>query len=427
MYSRWLFITLLGVSGVVFAGNSPLTLEAALSAAELSHPDVALFMADIATAKADVAAANAGQDLTVRVEGVLRQGRPTTGGTEWRADNSGRVIARKNLYDFSRTSSAIDAAEAELAAREQVFISSRDQHRLDVMTRYFDVLTADHQYAADNELMAVTFVSFDNARDRLVLGQISRSQLAVVEAKFQDIREQRNASLARQRLTRSALANAMNRPGELASELVDPVLPENDLKFPDYETLLPVVLDSNPIWLAQKQLLIAEQKRLDSLRNETSPTLDAELEAGDYNRDAITRNSMSGALIMTWPLYQGRRIDARIARAQAQFAKLQASSEGLKLTLSQALLQTRLEIDQLRNSARPAAKQQINYRDIALDRSRAEYELELKTNLGDSMAQTMTAQLRARGVEYRLALAIARLSALVGQPANVLSQMTAKP
>ena len=423
MRSAWLLITLLGLGGMAEA--APLTLADALAAADQAHPDVAMAEADVASAKADVTAAGARQDLTVTVEGVLRQGRPTAGSPDWRADNSGRVVARKNLYDFSRTSSTVDAAEAELAAREQALISSRDQHRLEVMARYFDVLIADQQYAADNEFMAVVYVSFDNARDRMELGQLSRPDLAVLEAKYQDIREKRNASLARQRLARSALANAMYRPGELASDLVDPALAENDLKLPDYETLLPVVLAHNPTWLAQQQLLTASQKRLDSLRHENSPTLDAEVEAGQYSRDALTRNSVSGGLIMTWPIYQGRRVDARIAREQAQFAKLQAATEGLKLSLSQALLQTMLEIDQLRNSARPAAKQQISYRDIALDRSRAEYELELKTNLGDSMAQTMTAQQRARGVEYRLALAIARLAALTGEPANALSQLTA--
>ena len=423
MRSGWLLITLLGLGGMAEA--APLTLADALAAADQAHPDVAMAEADVASAKADVTAASARQDLTVTVEGVLRQGRPTAGSSDWRADNSGRVVARKNLYDFSRTSSTVDAAGAELAAREQALISSRDQHRLEVMARYFDVLIADQQYAADNEFMAVAYVSFDNARDRMELGQFSRPDLAVLEAKYQDIREKRNASLARQRLARSALANAMYRPGELASDLADPVLAENDLKLPDYETLLPVVLAHNPAWLAQQQLLTASQKRLDSLRHENSPTLDAEVEAGQYSRDALTRNSVSGGLIMTWPIYQGRRVDARIAREQAQFAKLQAATEGLKLSLSQALLQTMLEIDQLRNSARPAAKQQISYRDIALDRSRAEYELELKTNLGDSMAQTMTAQQRARGVEYRLALAIARLAALTGEPANALSQLTA--
>lgn len=426
MRRGWLLIAMLGVANPAFSVSSPLTLAEALAAADESHPDVMMAQSDVAAAKADVTAASARQDITVTVEGALRQGKPTMGNTDWRNDNFGRVIARKNLYDFSRTSSAVDAANAALVAREQALISSRDQHRLEVMARYFDVLMADQQYAADNEFMAVAYVNFDNSRDRFELGQISRVDLAALEMKYQDIREKRNAALAQQRAARSALANAMNRPGELAADVVDPALADNELKLPEYEALIPVVLAHNSTWLSQQQTLVAAQKRLDSLRKETSPTLDAEFEAGNYSRDSLTRNSVSGGLVMTWPIYQGRRIDARIGREVAQFDRLQAVTQNLKMSLLQTLLQTIQEIEQLRNSARPAAKQQIKYRDIALDRSRADYELELKTNLGDSMAQTMTAQQRARSVEYRLALAIARLSALTGEPVSALNKLANK-
>jgi hypothetical protein len=68
----------------------------------------------------------------------------------------------------------------------------------------------------------------------------------------------------------------------------------------------------------------------------------------------------------------------------------------------------------LRGGSRAAADRQIEYRDWALERARAEYELELKTNLGTSMAETQMAQLRRKQVEYRLALALARLQALSG-------------
>ena len=42
--------------------------------------------------------------------------------------------------------------------------------------------------------------------------------------------------------------------------------------------------------------------------------------------------------------------------------------------------------------------------------------MELRTNLGTSMAETQSARLRRRAVEYRLALALARLEALLGTP-----------
>ncbi|MEQ1668191.1 MAG: TolC family protein [Sulfuriferula sp.] len=417
----WLFVLLAGYTLNSLA--AALTLEHALATVDAHHPDVAVIEADVAAAKADVIAADARRDLTVTVEGALRQGRASAGNDEWRADNSGRIVARKNFYDFARTQSAVDAAQSELDARELSLLSGRDQQRLAIMARYFDVLNADQQYAADNEFMAVAYVSFDNARDRMALGQLSRVDVATLEARYQDIREKRNASLARQRATRSALANAMNQTGVLASDVAEPALVTNDAPVPEYEDLLPVLFAHNTTWLAQQAALTAAQQRLASLRHETSPSLDAEVEAGEYSRNASTRNNVSAGLVLTWPVYQGRRVDARIAKEQALFQKLQATSAGLNMRLSQTLLDTLLDITQLRNSARPAATQQINYRDIALDRSRAEYELELKTNLGDSMAQTMTAQLRARNVEYQLALAWARLSALLGTPVVELGKL----
>jgi hypothetical protein len=103
-----------------------------------------------------------------------------------------------------------------------------------------------------------------------------------------------------------------------------------------------------------------------------------------------------------------------MARELAQKERSAAELDKLKLDLADTLLSILQEIEWLRGSSRPAADKQIEYRDWALERSRAEYELELKTNLGTSMAETQVAQLRRKQVEYRLALALARLEALSG-------------
>jgi outer membrane protein TolC len=119
---------------------------------------------------------------------------------------------------------------------------------------------------------------------------------------------------------------------------------------------------------------------------------------------------------LSWPLYSGNRVDALMAREQAQFQRLQAESEKLALDLEQAVLDAWLEIGELQRVERNAARKNSDYRDLALERSRGQYEVELKTNLGDSMAATMEAKLRERKTEYRLALAFARLEALLGLP-----------
>lgn len=402
------------VSPIALAGT--LTLKAALAAADSAHPDLLMAEADRDSAAAERDIAGSQRDTRIDLEGILRSGRPTAGVPDFSSDNSIRLTARKTIYDFGRSDDAELAANFELSAREADLTSTLDQRRLDIMARYFDVLLADMEYTVDNELMAVYYVNYDQGKDRLAQGQISSVELAELESRYQDILLKRNASAERQRLARAMLANAMNQPGVLPGDLEDPALPGNQRTLPDYETLLPVMLNNNPRLHAQQEMLAASQQRIASLRAETGPTLDAEIEAADYSRTATTRNSYSAGLILTWPLYQGNRSDSRVAREMARFNKLQAGTEKLKMDLTQALLQTCLDITRLQGTARDAARKYTQYRDLQLERSRGLYELELKSNLGTSMSETSDARLRSRRNEYQLALSFARLEALLGKP-----------
>lgn len=411
-------VSLCFIVAPVFSAETgkPLTLAEALSATDQAHPDllVAQFDRDIALADVDLAASR--QDLNVNFEGILRSGRQSTGNNDFARDNSVRLTARKTLYDFGRTDAAQLAAQSEVNAREAELIGARERHRIEIMARYFDVLIADQQYTADNEFMAVAYISFDQGRDRLETGQISQLDLAELEARYQDVFVKRTASEQRQRVARALLANAMNQTGKLPDDLEEPILSENQRVVPEYESLIPVMQDNNPRLRAQQEMLVAAQKRLDAVRAEYRPLLDAEVQAADYSRSAATRDEVSAGLILSWPLYQGKRVDARMAREQAMFHKLQATSEKLKIELTQALLEIHFEILQLQRAGRSSAQKQVEYRDLQLEKSRALYDLELKTNLGTSMAETVAANLRKRKNEYQLALAFARLEALLGKP-----------
>jgi len=400
------------------ASAEKLTLDEALAAVTAAHPDRRLAESELAIARADRDEAASRQDFNLYLDGALRTGhRPWElgpHGDDWMPDNIGRIVARKPLLDFGRSSQAIAAADQEIAARQAALFNVQNLRRIDIMARYFDVLLADMQYAAENEFMAVAYVSWDNAKDRFEVGQISQPELLKLEADYQDIRERRNASLQRVRSTRQKLAHAIYRPGELPSELVEPLLKDNARPVPEYESLQPLVMAKNPRVLALQAQIEAADARLAAVRAERNPTLDAEVIGADYSRPSTTRDDLSAGLVFNIPLYQGGRVDSRIARELAQKERSVAELEKLKLDLADTLLVTLQEIEWLRESSRPAADRQIEFRDWALERSRAEYELELKTNLGTSMAETQMAQLRRKQVDYRLALALARLEALSG-------------
>lgn len=389
-----------------------LTLDEALAAVSAAHPDRRVAESELVLSRAERDQAASQKDFSLFLDGSLRSGRRPDG--DWEPDNVGRIVARKPLLDFGRSSHAIAAADQEIVARQAALFNVESLRRIDIMARYFDVLLADMQYAADNEFMAVAYVSWDNARDRFEVGQISQPELLKLDADYQDIRERRNASLQRVRSARQKLAHAMYRPGKLATELAEPALKDNARPVPEYESLLAWVMDKNPRVLALQAQVAAADARIASIRAERNPVLDAEVIGGGYSRESTTRDELSAGLVFNIPLYQGGRVDALMARERAQKERSAAELDKLRLDLADTLLATLQEIEWLRGSSRPAAERQIEYRDWVLERARAEYELELKTNLGPSMAETQVAQLRRKQVEYRLALAFARLEALSG-------------
>lgn len=408
--TAWVALLAWALSGT--ASAEQLTLEEALASVESPHPDRRVAESELALARANREEAGSRQDFSLFLDGNLRTGRRPDG--DWKPDNIGRIVARKPLFDFGRSSQAIAAADQEVAARQEALYSVENLRRIDIMARYFDVLMADRQYAADNEFMAVAYVAWDNANDRYKVGQISQPSLLKLEAEYQDIRERRNASQQRMRSARQQLAQAIYRPDTLPVDLVEPELKDNARPVPEYETLLPWVMTKNPRILALQAQLSAAGARLAAIRAERNPILDAEVIGAGYSRESTTRDEASAGLVFTIPLYQGGRVDARVARELAQKDRTAAELEKLRFDLSDTLLATLQEIEWLRDSSRAAADKQIEYRDWALERARAEYELELKTNLGTSMAETQMAQIRRKQVEYRLALALARLQALSG-------------
>lgn len=393
---------------------APLTLDAVLAHADSSHPELELARAQNALAQAEAELAQSLNDFRLTLDATLRTGRNQFYNDRFHPDHQAKLNARKTLLDFGRQQAATQAAEQEREARALQLLDARAQRRLSLMSRYFDVLLADMQDAADTEAQATAYVSWDNAKDRQALGQLAQWELSELEARYHEAQLRRNEVRRGLRLKRMALGAAMNLPGTVLDDLVDPKLPDNERLLPEFEELLAKVLLGNPRLAAQKQLLAAAAQRLHGVRADNRPSVEFEAEAAAWSRDSSTRDDVRAGVNFLWPLWQGGRTDARLGREQARFHELQAQHDKLVMDLRQSLLDATEEIQYLRTTARRSAEVNTVYRDQSLEKARAEYEMELKTNLGSSMAETQYAHLKQRAVEYRLALAWARLEALLG-------------
>ncbi len=409
----WGLLLCLGL--VRTAGASPLTLEAVLAHADQPHPELERVQAQVQAAAAERMLAESLRDFQLTLDASLRGGRNTVT-HDYAADHLARLRLRKPLWDGMRYAANLEAAQRMQEARQLALLDVRAQRRLTLMARFFDVLLSDLQHAADTESMAVAYVRWDDAKHRAELGELAAPQLAELEAAYQALYVRQRDSARQVRESRARLAAAMNQPDNLPGELLDPQLKDNDRPLPEFESLLTLLQRGNPRLAMLRLHLAAATSRLAAARADDGPRLEFEAEAAAYSRTSTTRDSVRAGINFVWPLYDGRQHDARLAREQASINQLRAEYDQLWLELRQSLLETLNEIQHLREVERRAAEVEAHYRELALDRARAEYELELKTNLGTSMAQTQLAKVRRRAIEYRLALAWERLAGLLGGP-----------
>ena len=384
-----------------------------MAIADETHPDRLLADAALAQAMARRQQVESVYDVQLKLTGELRAIDPSEiAFYQTHNDSLARLNLSKQLYDFGRTARAEEAADATLASREWRLKAVRQQRRFEVMQRFFAVLLADLKNARDNEALSIAFIRFDRASNRHELGKVSDVDLLELESHYQQTRRELAASGNQQRITRSQLAISLNRPTDLPADLVAPdieVKPFTD----DLEPWVEKALSGNPELLALRAEVEAARKRLQASEAADNPVLRGELEAATYERELGGRNPLTAALVFEVPLYTGSRVDAEAAEQRAILQQKEAELKAFELQIHQQVLEVWLALDRLRVESE-ALFVTADFRDLSLDRSRTLYDLDMQTDLGDSMTQIADIQWRMAENKYDRLLLLARLKALTG-------------
>lgn len=393
----------------------PLSLEQALLLADRSHPAIQLARAKQDGAAAQLLEVTADSGLSLSLLGRLAYLEPAEASNfQERNNSSAHLLMEKRLYDFGYSDARQASALRRLEAARAAGMGARQQHQIEVMRTYFEVLLADLEYARDNEAMAIAFVRLDKARSRHELGEISDVDLLEIETRYQQILSRRTASESKQRNSRQRLALALNRPDELPSELVEPEPPDVEPPLPEIAILLEEVLRGNPRLRELQAEVEAARQQLVAADKRYGPVIRGELLASAYQRETRSTSPFEAALVLELPLYSGGRDDAETAAARSQLAEAEARLALLRHQLQRQVTELLLKQQYLKRRV-SELKVRGEYREIYLDRSRTLYELERVSDLGDAMVQTSTIRLELAKVYYQWLLNKAQLKALSGK------------
>lgn len=394
----------------------PLTLEYALSLAEENHPRVRQSASLLQEARASERIAAAENDTRVQIEARLRYSDPLINfeNSNIREDHRLGLLLDKTLYDFGREAARTQAAKSRVQSREALYRESRQQQRLEIMRRYFDVVLADFEFVRYNEEMAVVFVELEKLRERHALGQLSEIDLLEQEAEYRRVRSLQVAAQNRQRLARARLAYAMNRPGELPATVARPTrLPQVERPLPDLEALQEQALRQNNRLQALREAIAAARERLAGAQAQDNPVLIGGAQANAYSRARAGYDRWRVELRLEVPLAEGERVDAAVARERARLYRLQAELQDRAEQIRQEILELWLQLENLQTKRRQM-QAESEYRELYLDRSRALYDMEVTTDLGDAMVRITEAERDALLTDFNIALVWEQLQVLAG-------------
>lgn len=394
----------------------PLTLEFALSLADAPHPDLMLAAAEQDLALAQRQREQSATGLYANFTAKALWIEPSDAARDQsHNDSQAALMLQKRLYDFGHTRASLASADALIASRRMQYADLRSQRGLAILQRYLDVLLADLAFRVQDEAMAIAYVQLDRTRDRQELGQLSDIDRLELESRYQEVRSARIAAQAAQRTSRVRLAEALHRPGQLPSRLTQPALQWLDTPLPPADSLLQEVFEHNPGWQALQAQREAAQARLQAARTVDRPVLSGVAEASEYQRNTGSRDPWAVGLQLDVPLYSGGRAAADRAQARAELRKQEALLAAAEAELRETV-QLLWEEIQVLQASRSESQARVDFRELYLDRSRALYEMEVRTDLGDAMVLSTQARLREAELDYRLLLNRARLNGLRGRP-----------
>lgn len=392
----------------------PLTLELALSLIDQQHPDLRQLEAEAQSAQSDYLKAQANDDFSVNLKADARWVEPSKlSPNQSQEDHRLGLFVNKTLYDFGRHAAQMEQASQAVVSRDLYYLNAKQRQHIKVMKSYFDVVLADLQFYRYNEEMAVAYIQYDRMKIRQQLGQYTELDVAEKEAEYQRIRRMRTYSQNQQRVTRSLLAQALNKPNHLPATVARPDLDVTSRKLPEVEVLQKQASENNSVLQALHAQINAAKNNVELARASGRPVLSAGLEAYEYKRELASSDKWRAGITLDVPLWNGERIDAAVAKAKANLYKTEAQLSQQEFAINQKILELWLGIETLRVKYDEDSVA-MNFAELSLDKMRAQYEQEVKADLGYAMVKFSEAERKVMETKFKITLAWAELDALSG-------------
>lgn len=321
--------------------------------------------------------------------------------------NSARLNLDWTVYDFGRSKLGVDIARESVLATRQALVGIEQNVLLSAVSAYMDVRRATQNVEINRTSVNVISEQLRAAQDRFDVGQITRTDVALAEARQAAARAALAAAEGDLDVARAAYKAEIGHESDGRTALpAPPAFPRTLAEAQSIaQRLHPAVLQ------AQHQAKVADLQ-LELARAGHRPTIDLNLRAQES--DDGTDTSMA-TLQLNQPLFTGGRIASGERKAMAGRDSARASLTRTVVEVTQAVANAWSGIEVARAQI-SAIDLQIQAAQSAYDGTREEAELGARTTLEvlDAERELLQAKSDRTSAEANLQVAFYSLLASMG-------------
>lgn len=306
--------------------------------------------------------------------------------------------------------------QSALATEKFKLKQLQTEKQVAVMRAFFDVVLADMRYETILEELAISAIREGRIRDDYDMQYASEVALLEKQTQTQINVGKRIEAEAEQITTRAKLAQVLgiayeNRPDDLVKPSFKHLF---DKQLDEFEAWQAKLLKKNPDLLDMERVLASLKKqRQDELDNrEILISSNARLGEQGYQRDKNGKWRLG--LNLSMPLGQSDKQKRKVAELALNIKKQQLAIEQFREKINQQALAYWLKLRTLKQLNKSLVIE-LDYRDLYLEKARANYEMQIKSDIGFAMTNYTDSEWKLAKNEFDYVITLAKLKQLVGE------------
>jgi hypothetical protein len=410
---KYIVLVLFGVSLLANDDDSYLTLEKVIELAKKSHFEQKEIVEDINFEEIKLKKLTNSFYPEIYFEGQFGREKNLE---KVENDTLGYIVWKNKLYD-SNDGLTQESFKNNKKRKEFLLTLSQNERKITVMKTFFDTNLASlyHQYLI--EQLAMDAIYHNRAKDFYPTGRVSdvellekETNMLIASAKNFDAEENIYNN-------KSKLANLLEIDVKKLPELKRPKLKSYfEKELPSNDRLLELAI-KNDINLQQLQTQLEYLNgRVSSLKNSFDIQLGSVVMYGNEPQKTLQdeNNRWEARLTLKVPLYDKENNLNEIQKVQIEKNKVQIGIDKYKLALSQKIDEIVSKLGFLKRLDK-GYKTQFEYRNLYLEKSRVNYELDRQSDLGDAMVQLSRAEYELEKNSYEFVITYEILNLIVGE------------